>query len=417
MSNLLADERGKWDKRVFVSFQPKAWVDTKTSVLFVEHVIKPVHDALNEQILVFEDNLGGHIHDTTTAAWEQHCPKAKVIFYPRNMTSKLQCVDLNNGYYVKRLVYAGFRKEIMRRRKAGKSTKLSASEKRILITKIVAEAVDLLYDSRHCIDSSFVRTSTWTKMDGSDDKNVKPQRLEGYSMSEVRESARKEFQNARENLLRDKKMAMITAARALKSNSDPTKTQGLNAAAKLATVETEKADEECKKSLPGTTSATCVCVSGCQPVLVSAESSVEVLRLYLNDLRMRLETDTLTSSDMQDNDDIRASSSDTENNDETADSSSDNEGDDGDSESVEQREQCTGLQITGRRSVKCLKWRKINSIANSDRKHKHIKFTCAYVNKDCTDPCDYCNKLLCLCVCTACDKVGRRCQCLSYEDI
>ena len=69
------NERSEWDEDVVVSFQENAWVDTKTHIHFLEHVVGPLNAAFEElgmRGVVFEDNLASHGTgpDSSNLFWE-----------------------------------------------------------------------------------------------------------------------------------------------------------------------------------------------------------------------------------------------------------------------------------------------------------------------------------------------------------
>ena len=121
--------------------------------------------------VTFEDNLSSHHTDATMDFWRSELPHfEEPRFVPAKMTEIIQVIDRHIGVQYKRAVYLAFRKELMRRlRKAReeagtsvgvKITPMAPREKRILITKSVAEEHEKLLKSG-AYERAFIATATW----------------------------------------------------------------------------------------------------------------------------------------------------------------------------------------------------------------------------------------------------------------
>jgi len=125
------DERSKWDPRVKVTFQKKAWLDTDTNLLYISQM-KDIHDTLTSKGLksvIFEDNLSSHITAESKTAWAEMLPKSKHVLFPPHTTYCLQPVDRHIGIQYKKAVYRAVRGKMMALLQEGKPMKLSSSEK------------------------------------------------------------------------------------------------------------------------------------------------------------------------------------------------------------------------------------------------------------------------------------------------
>ena len=172
------DERRKWDARVIVSFQENAWVDTKTHLHYLKEVMWPVNQYLGEENMmgiVFEDNLSSHNRDEVFSYWREILDHFEAPqFVPKNMTEIIQVVDRHLGIQYKLAVYVGFRKEMMKRLKAARKRSRGAdgvtiqtmtpAEKRIMVTKLVADKHEKMLRSGACL-RAFHATATFIPVD------------------------------------------------------------------------------------------------------------------------------------------------------------------------------------------------------------------------------------------------------------
>ena len=136
-----------------VSFQENAWVDTITHLHGLAEVMGPINDYLGKirmEGVQFEDDLSSHNLDEVLRFWEEkleHFESPR--FAPKNMTKILQVVDRH------------FRSEMMKRLKEARKLKRGAegmtlkvatpAEKRILITKIIANTREKVLRSGRCL--------------------------------------------------------------------------------------------------------------------------------------------------------------------------------------------------------------------------------------------------------------------------
>ena len=177
-----AAEQALWGPDVVVDFHPTAYVDTDTNLMGLQEVMKPVNSGLAELGLkgvYFEDNYTAHKTERVAEYWSTELSQFKSPYYfPPNLTMSLQPIDAGIGLLYKNKVYEVLRNEIYRReRDAIKENrqiqKLSAKQKRILVTKAVGmvhrEMLKLCLDIEARGDDmmsfpfyrSFVKTGTY----------------------------------------------------------------------------------------------------------------------------------------------------------------------------------------------------------------------------------------------------------------
>jgi len=88
--------------------------------------------------------------------------KCTRILYPPDLTHVLQAIDRHIGIQYKKVVYRAIRAETMKNIRSGKEAKdigMTPSEKRILITKIVADTHEYLA-KRNSFERSFIAKGT-----------------------------------------------------------------------------------------------------------------------------------------------------------------------------------------------------------------------------------------------------------------
>lgn len=169
------------DSRVTIRLQPKAWVDTKENVLYLENVYEPVANKLGNTMLI-QDNHEPHTTEESISVRERIISRNTQALTPKNLTDKVQAVDRHVGRDLKRHIYKGVMVERIKRRvTSGLDEHISAKEKRILVTKLVGEWWELaITRNKKLIETAFLRTDSCVRLDGSEDKEVQIQGLKEY---------------------------------------------------------------------------------------------------------------------------------------------------------------------------------------------------------------------------------------------
>ena len=152
-------ERELQDKRVDVSFQSNAWVDVETNLYGLSKA-RRVFDQF-EKSVHFEDNLSSHKTQTVTDF--QKTTTCTQRLFPPDLTHVLQPIDRHVGIIYKRDVYRAVRSDAMKRiRNANglEKSRITPFEKRVLITKVVADTHERL-SKTSAFRRSFIATATW----------------------------------------------------------------------------------------------------------------------------------------------------------------------------------------------------------------------------------------------------------------
>jgi len=206
-------EAAEWDPRVTVTFQKNAWCDSETNVMHLKR-LKNLHDSMAGQgfkCVFFEDNLASHLTAQSRNAWKEYLPTSKQKLFPPNTTYCLQPVDRHIGIQYKKAVYTEVRDVMLSNMKAGKSMKLSAAEKRILITRAIGNVHASLARNNKFKDS-FTRTGTWLPLDKSLDHQVKLQNHPEYKYTQQKvEDAKAKAEREAEDIKQKAATATINA--------------------------------------------------------------------------------------------------------------------------------------------------------------------------------------------------------------
>jgi len=149
-----AEEREQWDKRVDVYFQPRAWLDKYINAEWTERTFAPCtsyhqnQSGGHEESVVFTDNLSTQ----TTEEWRKQLWKSartKSHLFPTGVTDELQTIDDGVGWMTKHHMGEAWTRWIETTAPDGQSnlermvaSEVSASEKRVLLSKFLGDAWD-----------------------------------------------------------------------------------------------------------------------------------------------------------------------------------------------------------------------------------------------------------------------------------
>ena len=180
-------ERESWDHRVNVMFQKKAWADRQfvldwARMYFCPFVKENVPPELEN--IYFCDNLDAHLQQSFLDLLKTvNCFR---WFLPVRSTSETQPVDAGLGRLTKYLVSQEFEEwlEIDDNLEIWENGKLSASEKRILVTKFVGAAWDKIFLSgKYNPKAYFEKTGCLLTLNGSEDAKVRIEGCDTYTRS------------------------------------------------------------------------------------------------------------------------------------------------------------------------------------------------------------------------------------------
>jgi DDE superfamily endonuclease len=176
-----AVEKAAWDGRVHVMWQPKAWADRDVTNKWAEELFGPfcqLHHA-NEPSLLFCDNLESQVQENFANILQTF--GCRRFLLPANCTEFLQPVDAGLGRSLKARIARELEKwlQLEENLDLWENGQLSASDKRILITKWVGNAWESLF-SEGSYDTSiyFEKTGCLLTLDGSEDAKIRIQGLE-----------------------------------------------------------------------------------------------------------------------------------------------------------------------------------------------------------------------------------------------
>jgi hypothetical protein len=185
-------EKLSYDKRVHVMFQPKAWVDRPTGLSWIkENLAKHLEERETTEgempsTICFCDNL-----DSQTTDEFKNSLKAIGVYrslLKARETEAIQAIDGGVGAVFKYLI--GQQQDLWlmedeEHLQLWEGT-ISASTKRILVTKWVAEAYEVLCtDYKDMIWNCFVKTGQGLTIDGHDDEKIKPLSGIAYNFGDV----------------------------------------------------------------------------------------------------------------------------------------------------------------------------------------------------------------------------------------
>ena len=138
--NLSIFEKEQYDKGVDVFYQPSAWMDTEVNMQWVKQTLVPGIGKDKDDKVIFVDNVGFQQSKTFHQACRNEI-NASVYMLPENHTDEIQPVDAGCGKMMKVKIAAEMERWLEEEHNLEKwHDKLSARDRRILMTKWTAEA-------------------------------------------------------------------------------------------------------------------------------------------------------------------------------------------------------------------------------------------------------------------------------------
>lgn len=173
----ICEEMKLYDKRVFVQFDDKAYATASVCLSFLDHFddCKP----LVGPVILGLDNWGPQ---NTRAFHEKAASMGVCLCYtPENCTDLVAVTDAGLGNEIKRRMVKSYKNDLessKERLEAWKSGRVSASERRILMTKWLGDAwEDFCGNHQDQITAAFKRCGMYNALDGSESHLIK---LQGY---------------------------------------------------------------------------------------------------------------------------------------------------------------------------------------------------------------------------------------------
>ena len=173
-------EKELWDGRVSVNWQKNAWVDNDVMESLAHRFVRKKIEMHGEDIWViaFCDNLKAHVNERVRDIFGKG--HVFLCFFPPNMTHIVQPIDAGIGRSLRVAIGHALDKWLMDGENMMKwEGKMTAGERRILITQLVGESMDYIMapDQDKLRIGAFERTGCLITMAVSEelDKKIKPQ--------------------------------------------------------------------------------------------------------------------------------------------------------------------------------------------------------------------------------------------------
>jgi len=179
--NVSNEEKEKYDKRVDVYFQKNAWMDEEINMQWTNNTLIPGIGDDKEEKVLFADNVCFQqvkkFHETCRDEIN-----TTVYMLPENHTDKIQPVDAGCGQMMKVKIGEALERWLEEKDNLEKwHDRLSAKERRILLTQWTGEAWSHCCTDHHFFKRLFEKTGCLMTADGSDDANISPQGLKDYT--------------------------------------------------------------------------------------------------------------------------------------------------------------------------------------------------------------------------------------------
>ena len=173
-----SQERNRWDKRVVVKFQENAWVNEDISLRWAQSIWR--QPTFEPRLLILDVHTAQKTPAFLHALSLRHTIPA---FVPPGCTSLVQPLDVALNKPFKNLVDAQYNQHFEANLDAWALGKISASERRILMTRWIGAAWETFCSQyKHVIIASFVKCGIALPIDGSQDTLINIRGLNEYSI-------------------------------------------------------------------------------------------------------------------------------------------------------------------------------------------------------------------------------------------
>ena len=150
-------EIARYDRRVAILWQKKAWADRETCLEWAKNVYRRGTSRCDDKVL-FMDNLDGQTNEEFVRYLEDEC-ETKSWYGPAGCTDHWQPVDSHIGFLLKQLIVNEYEEMMEERGDEWEDGKISLSEKRVFVTQWVARAWEVMQTKHaHLISKAFTRT-------------------------------------------------------------------------------------------------------------------------------------------------------------------------------------------------------------------------------------------------------------------
>lgn len=179
--NVSSVEKAQYDQDVDVCFQTSAWMNSQLNQEWVKRTLIPGIGTSPQEKVIFPDNVGFQ----QEKGFHEMCKKeinAIIYLLPENYTDKVQPIDAGFGKQIKAKIGKAMEKWLEEDKNLDMwHDRLSAKQKRILMTQWTGEAWRKLSSDKMFAKKLFMKTGCLMTADGSDDDMIKPKGLEPYS--------------------------------------------------------------------------------------------------------------------------------------------------------------------------------------------------------------------------------------------
>lgn len=178
-----AMERALWDNRVHVVFQDNAWVDEEIFIWWIENAWKFCRASIfdTSQKLITLDMHRGQNTDAVKEAWKRTRTTSAII--PAGCTSLIQPLDVSVNKSFKQYMEDASQEHYFEHTESWVEGKISAKERRILMSKWVGDAWDKISQlHQKSIQRSFAKCGIALPQNGSRDGEI---HIEGVAKYEV----------------------------------------------------------------------------------------------------------------------------------------------------------------------------------------------------------------------------------------
>ena len=170
-------ERAAWDERVNMYFQKNAWMDrdvmAQSANTFNDHIKERWGETA--KVLLSADNLDAHVfHGTKDTLAKDGLVVA--LFFPPDCTEAVQPIDAGYGRSIRCSIGRQLDAWLMESDHLEVWEKgMTAAERRVLVSKFVAEANEEILHKDESRISCFSRCGMLLTLDGTGDEMIKPQ--------------------------------------------------------------------------------------------------------------------------------------------------------------------------------------------------------------------------------------------------
>ena len=173
---ITSKEQEQWDKRVVVKFQENAWVDETVGLQWVQFIWR--QRTFEPRLLILDVHKAQKTPAFLRALGLRHTTPA---FIPPGCTGLVQPLDVALNKPFKDLVDIQYQEHFEANLDASVMGKISASERRILMTKWIGSAWKAFCSNyQETIKASFVKCGIAVPIDGSQDSLIQIRGLTNY---------------------------------------------------------------------------------------------------------------------------------------------------------------------------------------------------------------------------------------------